>query len=412
LEVRFADEAGAHQQIEAAIRDALLDHGLIRTSAPRGQSAPAETDVAPESPDASEAGTSVSGAGDGTSAASETGEAATAGSRPDDTTTVASDAEDATRRRPADAAGTSTSTTPATESTTPATESSTLDAESTTSADAESTGSVAPAQGQAGDAETADRPEASRTGHAHTTTEDTCAAVEATTDASEGSRLSTLTDQASLETGVETTTEFDGLPTLSILGQFQDTYVVCASDDGLVVIDQHAADERVNYERLREAFEAGTTSQRLATPITLELTAREAAVFEAHAEDLADLGFETERADERTVSVGAVPAVFDATLDPSVLRDALASFAAGRDGTADVEAVAEELLADLACYPAITGATSLTEGTILDLLESLADCENPYACPHGRPVLIELSTDELAARFERDYPGHGPRRAE
>jgi DNA mismatch repair protein MutL len=68
------------------------------------------------------------------------------------------------------------------------------------------------------------------------------------------------------------------------------------------------------------------------------------------------------------------------------------------------------LLADLACYPAITGATSLTEGTIVDLLESLAACENPYACPHGRPVLVELSTDELAARFERDYPGHGARR--
>jgi DNA mismatch repair protein MutL len=52
----------------------------------------------------------------------------------------------------------------------------------------------------------------------------------------------------------------------------------------------------------------------------------------------------------------------------------------------------------------------LTEGTIVDLLESLAACENPYACPHGRPVLVELSTDELAARFERDYPGHGARR--
>jgi DNA mismatch repair protein MutL len=85
----------------------------------------------------------------------------------------------------------------------------------------------------------------------------------------------------------------------------------------------------------------------------------------------------------------------------------------GEDGgRATVDAVADELLADLACYPSVTGNTSLTEGSVVDLLSALDDCENPYACPHGRPVLIELDGEEIADRFERDYPGHGGRRAE
>jgi DNA mismatch repair protein MutL len=64
----------------------------------------------------------------------------------------------------------------------------------------------------------------------------------------------------------------------------------------------------------------------------------------------------------------------------------------------------------MACYPAIKGNESLGEGTVVSLLEALDDCENPYACPHGRPTLVEFSTDEIEDRFERDYPGHGARR--
>jgi len=74
--------------------------------------------------------------------------------------------------------------------------------------------------------------------------------------------------------------------------------------------------------------------------------------------------------------------------------------------------VADALLADLACYPSITGNTSLTEGSVVDLLGALDDCENPFACPHGRPVVVAFDRGEIEDRFERDYPGHGGRRAE
>jgi DNA mismatch repair protein MutL len=205
--------------------------------------------------------------------------------------------------------------------------------------------------------------------------------------------------------------EFDSLPAMRVLGQLHDTYVVAETDGGLVLVDQHAADERVNYERLRRQFADGMATQALASPVELELTAREAELFASHADALAELGFEAERAEDRTVSVTAVPAVFDTTLKPELLRDVLGAFVSG-DGEEAVDDVADELLADLACYPSVTGNTSLTEGSVSELLSALDGCENPYACPHGRPVVIELSDEEIGERFERDYPGHGGRRRE
>ncbi|ERH03229.1 MAG: hypothetical protein J07HR59_00339, partial [Halorubrum sp. J07HR59] len=114
---------------------------------------------------------------------------------------------------------------------------------------------------------------------------------------------------------------------------------------------------------------------------------------------------------QQSVQVEAVPAVFETALDPELLRDALSAFVRdGNDAPETVDGAADDLLADLACYPAVTGNTSLTEGSVVELLETLDDCENPYACPHGRPVIIEFDQDELADRFERDYPGHAGRR--
>jgi DNA mismatch repair protein MutL len=112
--------------------------------------------------------------------------------------------------------------------------------------------------------------------------------------------------------------------------------------------------------------------------------------------------------------VRTVPAVFDATLDPDRLRDALTAFVSDeRDGGREtVDAAAEALVADLACYPSVTGNTSLTEGSVVELLEALDACDNPYACPHGRPTVIRIDREEIEDRFERDYPGHAGRRRE
>jgi DNA mismatch repair protein MutL len=96
-------------------------------------------------------------------------------------------------------------------------------------------------------------------------------------------------------------------------------------------------------------------------------------------------------------------------MDADLVRDLLADLAAG-DPEATVTEQVDELLGDMACYPAITGNESLREGTVVSLLEALDSCENPYACPHGRPTLVEFAHDEIEDRFERDYPGHSHRR--
>jgi DNA mismatch repair protein MutL len=163
----------------------------------------------------------------------------------------------------------------------------------------------------------------------------------------------------------------------------------------------------VNYERLRDTFEGETTTQALADPIRLELTAREAALFESNDDALARLGFQARRVDERLVEVTTVPALVARTAGPELLRDVLLELPDGETAAAEtVDETVDSLLADLACHPSVTGNTSLTEGSVVELLSALDDCENPYACPHGRPVLVELDNDELEARFERDYPGH------
>ncbi|MFB6292924.1 MAG: DNA mismatch repair protein MutL, partial [Halonotius sp.] len=206
--------------------------------------------------------------------------------------------------------------------------------------------------------------------------------------------------------------QYESLPDLRVLGQLYDTYLLAEADDGLLLIDQHAADERVNYERLQRALGESPTTQQLAEPVSLELTAREAALFERATDELGEIGFAAEQRDGREIAVTAVPAVFETTLDPTLLRDALLGFVESAEDADTVAAAVDDLLADLACYPSVTGNTSLTEGSVVDLLETLDDCENPYACPHGRPVVIEISREEIGERFERDYPGHSGRREE
>ena len=203
----------------------------------------------------------------------------------------------------------------------------------------------------------------------------------------------------------------DSLPDLEILGQLDETYIVAATTDGLVLIDQHAADERIHFERLRDQFQDRPGSQELVTPVSLSVTPDESITAEELREPLEQLGFEFTSANDEQVRLTAVPTVVDGGADPELFRDALEAWLEG-SADAALESRADELLADLACYPAITGHTRLSTGSIVSLLQALDECENPYSCPHGRPVVIQIDYDEIDDRFERDYPGHAARRPE
>ncbi|EMA71626.1 DNA mismatch repair endonuclease MutL [Halorubrum distributum] len=450
LEVRFDEEPAVRSAVEDAVESALLDHGLIRSTAPRGQSAPDETAVDPETPDVEAVGGANTGheraAREGREHASADAEADTNAAQTDPDT---DDPAAPTELDPSDDAawavddvggedGTANGSTAgqterglgdAADDARPSPRSwqddaAGRDVEPPTGGDEAPSGAdeaaetVADAVDRDADASDADTPprtpavdEGPDRGDGSVEEDASVASEDATRPTA---RTRPATRQRTLDgDGTESEREFDSLPSLRVLGQLHETYVVAEAPDGLVLIDQHAADERVNYERLKAAFADGADAQALAEPVRIELTAREAALFEEFVDDLSEIGFRAERAGDREVAVTAVPAVFDAALDPDLLRDVLSALvddaAAGDEPVADV---VDELLADLACYPSVTGNTSLTEGRVVDLLDRLDACENPYACPHGRPVVIRLDRDEIGSRFERDYPGHGGRRAE
>jgi DNA mismatch repair protein MutL len=403
-ELRFADESGVHEQVRTAVHHALLSNGLVRTSAPRGQSAPAQAQITPgegrseSDPDPERDASTTDSTADVEDASSSTD----AGSTADSGTRDAPSTDDSHRST----SETTADLTPIHDST--STESSGSTAESGERADPSSESSPEP------DAASDDGVDTEGTDSAATDS-DASPVSQMDDDRADTAAARKFSDSGTqVRFGTEDgapETEFDSLPSLRILGQLDETYVVAESDAGLVLIDQHAADERVNYERLRAQLSETTTTQVLAEPIELELTAGESALYEDFSEALAQLGFHAQRTGGRTVEITTVPAAVAETGGPELLRDALSAFAADdANAAATVDAVADALIADLACYPSLTGNTSLTDGTIVDLLTELDECENPYACPHGRPVVIELDRAEIESRFERDYPGHGHRR--
>ncbi|WP_338727243.1 DNA mismatch repair endonuclease MutL [Haladaptatus sp. DJG-WS-42] len=362
MEVRFGDDAAVHDQVKHAVEGALMREGLVRTSAPRGQSAPEQTEIVPER--------------SGEESADETSTDATT----DPNTSIS---HPATRRRTRNRTGSRPErrrrSRPAAASRPPTAQPSETDE-------------------NANQPPTTPEPEPSKP-HANEP---------------EPSRKFRAQPEQQTLTGEPTNeeTEYDRLPSLRVLGQLSDTYIVAETSDGMVLVDQHAADERVNYERLKTQFLGDVPAQELATPVSLELTAREAELFAAYRDALSDLGFDATLKAERVVELTAVPAVVAGAADPSLLRDILSEFVSSERPAETVDAVRDHLLGDLACYPSVTGNTSLTEGSVVDLLAALDACENPYACPHGRPVIIEFSREEIESRFERDYPGHAGRRTE
>jgi DNA mismatch repair protein MutL len=432
MEVRWGDEGAVREAVETAVASALLDHGLVRSSAPRGRSTPDEAQVEPEREEAGESGHEPGRSSDSGSENRESQERQSKlveSGEPEQSTldeTAEADetrpetggkrAEEAKRNQNTSESGSELAENRAGISANASEEA--YESKSTTP-----TGAREPDPGS-------NRLEPNQSGpnpRSNSTTGEFDSAAGSDPDR----KFAAPTEAETLAGDPTADPEFETLPRMRILGQLHDTYVVAETPDGLVLVDQHAADERVNYERLRAAFADDATTQMLARPVELELTAGEAALFDEYREALERLGFRAERAEDddgpdgadgtngrggadRRVVVRTAPTVLDATLDPELIRDALGEFVStDPDERGDtVEAVADDLLADLACYPSITGNTSLREGSVVELLAALDDCENPYACPHGRPVIIEFSEAEIEDRFERDYPGHAGRRSE
>ncbi|HOX45920.1 MAG TPA: DNA mismatch repair endonuclease MutL [Myxococcota bacterium] len=185
------------------------------------------------------------------------------------------------------------------------------------------------------------------------------------------------------------------------VGTLWNTYLVLTAGDRLALVDQHAAHERITFERLRASLDSGEVrAQRLLVPVQLELDASAAAAAAEHAADLRSMGFELEPFGPRALSVRSVPALLGAAPVAALVRDVLDEF--GDTGQGSAFAVHREaVLARMACHGSVRAGQALGEGEVRELLGQLERIDFAGTCPHGRPVLVELGRDEVAGWFLR-----------
>lgn len=182
--------------------------------------------------------------------------------------------------------------------------------------------------------------------------------------------------------------------------QLRRTYIMFEHDDGVVLIDQHSAHERVLYERFMGMLERGESpSQRLLFPLTLHLTPAEGEAFEANRTLLATLGFEVEGFGGSTLLVHSVPMPHPRFDAERCLRETLATLAGDREAAA--HARHERLAATVACKAAVKAGDELSQGEMRALFVSLAETRLPAHDVHGRSTIVQLSWPELERRFGR-----------
>jgi DNA mismatch repair protein MutL len=185
------------------------------------------------------------------------------------------------------------------------------------------------------------------------------------------------------------------------LGQFRDTFIVAIDDEGICIIDQHVAHERVLFERIMERLTSGTLeSQRLLVPMMLELPPAERHALIERAPALERLGFEVQEFGGDTVRVTAVPALLPRDECETAVR-ALAQDLDGLDRGLDVQEALKRIAATMACHAAVKANQALAGEKIRHILEELRATAYSTVCPHGRPVMLRLTRREVEKNFER-----------
>jgi len=202
------------------------------------------------------------------------------------------------------------------------------------------------------------------------------------------------------ETGIETEALFQRSLSLEEtvpagLWQLHNSYVLAQVASGYVIVDQHAAHERILFEALMRGRQE-SAPQGLLFPITLELTAEEFAAYERVAERLADMGIESKIFSGNTIVVETIPA--GSFLGKEELRELFAELARTSSSQAAVE---QELAKLVACKSAVKAGQRLTQLEMESLINRLFTCQEPLLCPHGRPTVIKITLEDLERRFGR-----------
>jgi DNA mismatch repair protein MutL len=191
------------------------------------------------------------------------------------------------------------------------------------------------------------------------------------------------------------------LGTLRPLGQIRNSFILAVNEDGLWIVDQHVAHERVLFERvLKQRAAQRVESQRLLMPIVLELSPAQQAVFAEISDELQHNGFEAEPFGARSVAVKVAPAGVEASAVETMLHELLDQFLR-EEQSLNLEKIRARIAASIACHAAIKVNMPLEQNKMEWLLAELAKTDHPYACPHGRPVVLRYSMRDIQKAFKR-----------
>lgn len=194
-------------------------------------------------------------------------------------------------------------------------------------------------------------------------------------------------------------------PDFRIIGVLQKLYVLMESQEGLVLMDQHAAHERVNFEKFRRALETGgVPCQRLLIPVTLQTTPRDTDLLRQNQAALSRLGIEIEPFGPNIFKVETLPAFLKED-DPAAWLDQVIEELGSLSTKTSSLRLSEDAIATTACRASVKSNDALSIPELQALLKDLFACEMPYCCPHGRPTLVQISTAELERKFGRRAPG-------
>ncbi len=185
------------------------------------------------------------------------------------------------------------------------------------------------------------------------------------------------------------------LPILRVLGQLSSSYIIAEGSNGLYLIDQHAAHERVLFEKIKhQRLEQEIEVQGLLEPVTFEVSPKQDEVLKSNYENLAEFGFSIEPFGDRTYLVRAVPALLYNRDWAGMVRELLDSLSGGDDWS-------ESIAMSMACHSAVRAGQILTHEEMEELVRQLERVAIPHTCPHGRPTMIHLSSQQLEKEFGR-----------
>ncbi|MDD3894649.1 MAG: DNA mismatch repair endonuclease MutL, partial [Syntrophomonadaceae bacterium] len=180
-----------------------------------------------------------------------------------------------------------------------------------------------------------------------------------------------------------------------IIGQLNDSYILAENTDGLLIIDQHAAHERIWYNRLTRQYKTAAVKQMLILPLAVDFSSAQITLLENNMELLSELGFEIDIIGHNSIVIRAVPSIAVGN-ESAVISNIL-------DLLKEGEAInlKEEILSSMACKKAVTAGTKLSIDEMVQLLDDLLGEENYRNCPHGRPTIININDADLQRMFKR-----------